>query len=59
VHDRDNIAELALECGVEICAALDGGETVAVGELGEHADVTVVLELDAWMARKIRWDDRA
>jgi hypothetical protein len=47
VDDGDYIAEFALECGVEICAALDGGQAVGICELGEHADVAVVFELDA------------
>ena len=39
VHDGDDVAELGLEGGVEVGAALDGDEVVRVGELGEHADV--------------------
>jgi hypothetical protein len=48
VHDGDDVAELGLEGGVEVGAALDGDEAVGVGELGEDADVAVVFELEAW-----------
>ena len=48
MNDGDDIAELALEGGVKVGAALDGGETVAVCEFGEYADVAVIFELDAW-----------
>jgi hypothetical protein len=48
VYDWDHVAEVGLEGGVEVCAALDGGEAVRVGELGEDADVAAVFELDAW-----------
>ena len=47
VHDGDHVAELCLECGIEVGAALDGGEAVRVCELGEDADVAAVFELDA------------
>jgi hypothetical protein len=47
VHDGDNVAELGLERGVEVRAALHRREAVRVRELGEHADVGRVLELEA------------
>ena len=46
VHDGDDVAELCLEGRVEVGAALDGDEAVRVGELGEHADVAAVFELE-------------
>ena len=47
VHDGDHIAELRLEGGIKVGAALDGGEAVRVCELGEDADVAAVFELEA------------
>ena len=47
VHDGEHVAELGLEGGVEVGAALDGGEAVRVCELGEDADVAAVFELEA------------
>ena len=46
VHDGDDVAELRLERGVEVGAALDGDEAVRVCEFGEHADVAAVFELE-------------
>jgi hypothetical protein len=46
VHDGDNITQLSLEGRVKVRAALDGSKTVAVCQLGEHADVAVVFELE-------------
>lgn len=45
VHNGNNISELALECGIEISAALDCSQAVAVCQFGEDADVAVILEL--------------
>ena len=47
MHDRDNISELGLERRVEVCAALDGSEAVAVCQLGEDSDIAAVLKLNA------------
>ena len=41
-----NIAQLALKRRVEICAALDSSQAVAVCQFCEDADITVVFELD-------------
>jgi hypothetical protein len=46
VNDGDHIAVLTLECGVEVYAALDGSETAIFCQLGEHANIAVVFELD-------------
>ena len=46
VHDGDDVAELRLEGGVEVGAALDGDEAVRVCEFGEDADVAAVFELE-------------
>lgn len=46
MHDWDNIRKFTLECRVEICAALDGGKAITVGQLGEYADVAAVFELE-------------
>ena len=46
VHDGDDLAELGLEGGVEVGAALDGDEAVRVCEFGEDADVAAVFELE-------------
>jgi hypothetical protein len=51
VHYWDYVAELGLEGGVEVGAALDGGEAVGICEFGEDADVAAVFELDAWIKR--------
>ena len=45
VHDGYNVAEFALERRVKVGAALDCSQAVAVGQLGEDADIAVVLEL--------------
>ena len=45
VHDRDDIAELRLKCGVKVSTALDSRKAVAVCEFGENADIAAVLEL--------------
>ena len=47
MHDRYDISEFALERGVEVCAALDGAQAVAVRQLREDTDVAAVFELDA------------
>jgi len=47
VHDRYDTSQLALERRVEVGAALDGSKAVAIRQLGENADVTVVFKLDA------------
>lgn len=47
VDDGDDIFELGLVRRVEATAGVQGDKTIAVGELGEHADVVAVLELDA------------
>jgi hypothetical protein len=46
VHDGDDLAELRLERGVEVGAALDGDEAVRVCEFGENADIAAVFELE-------------
>ena len=51
MHNRDDVSEFALERGVEVGAALNGAQTVAVRKLGEHADITAVFELDACMTK--------
>ena len=48
MYDRDQISQFTLKGGVEICAPLDGSQTVAVRQLGKDADITVVFELDAY-----------
>jgi hypothetical protein len=48
VHDGDDVAQLSLEGGVEVGAALHGNKAVRVGEFGEHANVGRVLELESW-----------
>ena len=48
VDDGDNVAELGLEGGVEVGAALDGRQAVAVRQLGEDPDLAAVLKLNAW-----------
>ena len=53
VHYWDYVAELGFEGGVEVGAALDGGEAVGICEFGEDADVAAVFELDAWMRKKV------
>ena len=50
VHDRNDISQLAFKSRVEVCAALDGSEAVAVGQLGEDSDVAAVLELNAYIS---------
>lgn len=42
---RDDTAKFTLERRVEICAALDSSQAVAVCQFWEDADVTVVFEL--------------
>jgi hypothetical protein len=49
VYNGDYVAELGFESGVEVGAALDGGEAVGVCGFGENADVAAVFELDAWI----------
>ena len=51
VYYGDYVGELGFEGGVEVGAALDGGETVRICEFGEDADVAAVFELDAWIRR--------
>jgi hypothetical protein len=51
VYYGDYVAELGFEGGVEVGAALDGGEAVGICEFGEDADVVAVFELDAWIRR--------
>jgi len=46
VNDRNDFAELGLKGRVEICAALDRAEAVAVCEFGEDSDVAAVFELE-------------
>ena len=53
VHYGDYVAELGFKGGVEIGAALDGGEAVGICEFGKDADVAAVFELDAWMRKKV------
>ncbi len=48
MYDRNDISQLALKDRVEVCAALHGCEAVAVGKLGEYADVAVALKLQTW-----------
>ena len=50
VHDGDDVAELRLECRVEVGTALDGDEAVSVCEFGENADVTAIFELETCTA---------
>ena len=47
MHDGYDTSQLALERRVEVSAALDGSKAVAICQLGENADITVVFELDA------------
>ncbi len=47
MHDRNDISKLAFERGVEVGAALNGAQTIGVGQLGEYADVAAVFELNA------------
>lgn len=47
VNDWDVVGEFRFEDAVEVLAASNGAERVAVGELGEHADLVGVLELGA------------
>jgi hypothetical protein len=42
----DNIAQFTLESRVEICAALDSSQAVAVCQFCEDADVAMIFELD-------------
>jgi len=51
VYYWDYVGELGFEGGVEVGAALDGGEAVGICEFGEDADVAAVFELDAWIRR--------
>jgi len=46
VNDGDDVAELGLKGRVEICAALNRTEAVAVCEFGEDSDVAAVFELE-------------
>jgi len=52
VDDGDEAAEVLLEGRVEVLRAADSNEAVGVGELGEDADVVVVLELGLCGGRK-------
>jgi len=52
VYDWDYIAEFGLKCRVEVCAALNSGQAIAVGEFGEYPDITAVFELDTWGSSK-------
>jgi hypothetical protein len=54
MHDGDHVAELGLKGRVEICAASNCNQAVAVGELGEDSDIAVILELDACVSSKGR-----
>jgi hypothetical protein len=47
VHDGDDVGELCLERRVKVGRGVHRGEAVAVGQLGEDADVAAVFELDA------------
>lgn len=47
VHHRDGPEELPLEDAVEVLGAADSHEAVGVGELGEAAQLVVVLEAGA------------
>ena len=53
VYYGDNVTELGFEGGVEVGAALDGGEAVGICEFGEDADVAAVFELHAWITRYV------
>ena len=53
MNDRDDVAELGLKGGVEICAALDRAEAVAVCEFGEDSDIAVVFELETCSWRSL------
>lgn len=46
MHDRNDVAELALKCGVKVSAALYCSQAVAVGEFGEYTNIAVIFELD-------------
>lgn len=56
MHDRNDISEFAFKGRVEVCATLDGGQAVAVCQLGEDANVAVIFELDTWMIWEIMSD---
>jgi hypothetical protein len=45
---RDNIAQFTFERRVEICAALDSSQAVAVCQFGEDADIAVVFKLKTY-----------
>ena len=49
MDDGNNICQLALESRVKVGAALNGGETVAVCELGKDTNVAVVFKLETCM----------
>jgi hypothetical protein len=48
MHDGYNIPKFTLECRVEIRAALDSSQAVAVCEFGEYADIAVVFKLETF-----------
>lgn len=45
VNYRNDLAELGLKGRVEICAASERTETIAICEFGEYSDVAAVFEL--------------
>jgi hypothetical protein len=45
VHDGNVVGQLRLKDGVEVLAAADGDKAIGVGELGEDADVVLILVL--------------
>ena len=45
---RDDIAQFTLERRVEICAALDSSQAVAVCQFCEDADIAVVFKLNTY-----------
>lgn len=56
MHDRDDISEFALERRVEVGAALNGAQAVAVRQLREYTDVAAVFELDACVKSLVKAD---
>lgn len=51
MHDGNNVSKFALESRVEVGAALDCSQAVAVGQFGEDADVAVVFKLETWRSK--------
>jgi hypothetical protein len=47
MDDRNDLIQLRLESRVKVLGSSDGDQTVFVGQLGEHADLIVTLELNS------------